>query len=123
MSEYQYYEWVAVDRLLSGDEMGYLRGISSRAQAKPDYASIHRETLIDEYVKPLSAATAKTQLKALLLDETGTVRREQLSTLIEQAQEVPQSSSVTVGHLLASARELQKKAHEEAVEQKQQQEQ
>ena len=97
--------------------------VMALAQAKSDYASIHREALIDEYVKQLSAATAKTQLKALLLDETGTVRREQLSTLIEQAQVVPQSSSVTVGHLLASARELQKKAHEEAVEQKRQQEQ
>ncbi|WP_067515039.1 hypothetical protein [Endozoicomonas ascidiicola] len=32
MSEYQYYELVAVDRQLSREEMGYLRGISSRAQ-------------------------------------------------------------------------------------------
>ena len=35
MSEYQYYELVAVDRQLSRDEMGYLRGISSRAQISP----------------------------------------------------------------------------------------
>ncbi|MBO9496755.1 hypothetical protein J7438_22095 [Thalassotalea sp. G20_0] len=36
MSEYQYYELVAVDRQLSKDEMGYLRGISSRAQISPN---------------------------------------------------------------------------------------
>ena len=35
MSEYQYYEFLAIDRPLSEREMGELRGISSRAQITP----------------------------------------------------------------------------------------
>jgi len=39
MSEYQYYEFLAVDRLLSRREMGELRSISSRAEITPSHFS------------------------------------------------------------------------------------
>ena len=97
--------------------------VVASAQIKPDYANTQSEELIHRYVMQLSETTAKNQLRALLLDETGTVRREQFAILVGQAQEVPRSSSVTVGHLLASARELRKKAHEKAEEQKLRQQQ
>lgn len=97
--------------------------VVAAAQVKPDYAHVQPEALIDRYIMRISEATAKSQLKALLLDETGTVRREQFAILVDQAQELPHSSSVTVGHLLASARELQKKASEEARKQKLRQQQ
>ena len=71
----------------------------------------------------LPETTARNQLRALLLDETGTVRREQFASLVGQAQEEPRGSSVTVGHLLASARELRKNAHEKAREQRLRQQQ
>jgi hypothetical protein len=35
MSEYQYYEFLAIDRPLASDEMAALRGVSSRAQISP----------------------------------------------------------------------------------------
>ncbi|WP_422412403.1 MULTISPECIES: hypothetical protein [unclassified Endozoicomonas] len=47
----------------------------------------------------------------------------QPEALVDRAQEVPSSSSVTVGQLLASAEELRKKAHEKAMEQKLRQQQ
>lgn len=97
--------------------------VLASAQIKPDYANTQSEELIHRYVMQLSETTARNQLRALLLDETGTVRREQFAILVSQAQEVPRSSSVTVGHLLASARELRKKAHEKAEEQKLRQQQ
>ncbi|WP_257296352.1 hypothetical protein [Endozoicomonas sp. YOMI1] len=97
--------------------------VVASAKVKPDYASVEPEVLIDQYVMQLPEATARAQLKALLLDETGTARREQFAALVDQAQEIPRSSSVTVGHLLASARELRKKADEKAMMQKQLQQQ
>ncbi|WOG28161.1 hypothetical protein [Endozoicomonas sp. 8E] len=92
--------------------------VVASARVKPDYISVQPEALVERYVALLSEATAKTQLKALLLDETGTVRREQFATLVDQAQEVPSSSSVTVGQLLDSAEASRKKAHIKAMEQK-----
>jgi hypothetical protein len=35
MSEYQYYEFLAIDRPLSADEMGELRALSTRAEITP----------------------------------------------------------------------------------------
>ena len=39
MSEYQYYEFLAVDRLLTRQEMGELRSVSSRAEITPSHFS------------------------------------------------------------------------------------
>ncbi|MGO0308737.1 hypothetical protein ACTL6P_19440 [Endozoicomonas acroporae] len=97
--------------------------VVAAAQVKSDYVTVQPEVLIDQYVMQLPEATARAQLKALLLDETGTARREQFAALVDKAQEIPRSSSVTVGHLLASARELRKKADEKAMMQKQLQQQ
>lgn len=43
MSEYQYYEFSAIDRLLSQAEMAELRAVSSRAQISPSGFVNHYE--------------------------------------------------------------------------------
>lgn len=49
MSEYQYYEFQTIDRLLTASEQAEIRKLSSRVQLTPDYNN--RSALIARFKK------------------------------------------------------------------------
>ena len=67
MSEYQYYEFLAIDRSLTGDEMAALRALSTRANITP--LSFTNEYNWSEFEARPSTFTYKELMRCVPLKE------------------------------------------------------
>lgn len=116
------------NELMHGDYRSlYLSWLSQMDWLEPDSLSPAISPGIDDLSASQNALCDFLKLDAQRVVASARVKPDYVSVqpeaLVDRAQEVPSSSSVTVGQLLASAEELRKKTHEKAMEQKLRQQQ